>query len=462
MTKGIPVAPVGTTEEARSGSLPVGDVSRHRGPVPCTALLPIRVEARSSSAHEGTPLGKGAAMKPMIRPWTLVLLLIAALLILDILTLDRAESQETVAANAVAQPAYDENGHLRLPADYREWIFVGSSLGMSYTEGEEMGHEMFHETLMEPGAYRHFVDTGEFADGTQLVLILHGTDESVLPQRRGRFAAEIHGVEMAVKDFGRFEEGWAYYGFGGTGGIRQTAEAFPKRSCHACHIEHAALDNVFVQFYPMLTEAAGVEVALRRVGDETDTGPGDVSGPMGAAMGAAMGVPAEPEAPQPNGGNAETRSDDPVATASSADSEARSGDGRSGDGRSGDGAAAARGSSGPASSSDVPVVAYAGLDPVMLVEGREEMGKAEIVEDFRGWRYQFASEPNRAAFAADPARYAPQNSSCLMMPGAPLQPDLFAVHEAKVYGFGSVNCREEFESDPAAMLPAPASGSSTS
>ena len=53
---------------------------------------------------------------------------------------------------------------------------------------------------MEPAAYEHFTRTGEFRDGTMLALLLHGVGENVQAQRRGRFAAEIHGVEMAVKD----------------------------------------------------------------------------------------------------------------------------------------------------------------------------------------------------------------------------------------------------------------------
>lgn len=339
-------------------------------------------------------------------------LLIAALITLSTTYIDVAQSQESTQAS-VAMPAYDEQGHLRLPPNHREWIFIGSSLGMSYSEGA-VGHEMFHETLMEPGAYRHFVDTGEFADGSQFVLILHGTGESVLPMRQGRFAAEIHGVEMAVKDSNRSGEEWAYYGFGGMGGVRQTAEAFPNGSCHDCHVEHAALDNVFAQFYPMLTEAAGVEVALRYVGDESDVGPSEIAGP-----GAAMMAPVEPH---PDDEAVATTGSDPTGTETAATHE------------------------------ESHVVAYAGLDPVMLVEGREEMGKAEIVEDYDGWRYQFASEPNRAAFASDPQRYAPQNDTCLMSPGAPIEADLFAVHEGKVYGFASVNCREEFKSDPDGAL----------
>ena len=293
-------------------------------------------------------------MKTILRRTSLVLPLIA-IVVLAAPYFGRAQSREASGSSRVSMPSYDEQGQLLLPGDYRQWIFVGSSLGLSYSEGVQT-HEMFHETLMEPGAYHHFVDTGEFADGTQLVLILHGTAEGVLPGRRGRFANEIHGVEMAVKDFGRFEEGWAYYGFGGMQGIRTTAEAFPKGSCHDCHAEHAALDNVFAQFYPMLTEAAGVQLAVRHVGDEPDTGaPVEISE---AESSAEMDLPGE-------------------------------------------------------------VLACAGLDPVMLIEGREEMGKAEIVQDHKGWRYQFASEPNRVAFAADPDRYVPRNEVCGVMPHPP-------------------------------------------
>src|SRR5215207_4520995 len=126
-------------------------------------------------------------------------------------------SQASPPEPAVGQPMprYDQDRALQLPANYREWVFVGSSLGLSYSEGQDAGHVMFHETLMEPTAYQHFVKTGTFREGTMLVLMLHGTGTSVLPGRRGQFAAELHGVEMAVKDGSRVPEGWAYYNFGG-------------------------------------------------------------------------------------------------------------------------------------------------------------------------------------------------------------------------------------------------------
>ena len=75
---------------------------------------------------------------------------------------------------------------------------------------------MFNTTLMEPTAYRHFVQTGEFREGTMLALILQGIGTNATPARQGQFATDVHVVEMAVKDKGRVPEGWAYYQFGGS------------------------------------------------------------------------------------------------------------------------------------------------------------------------------------------------------------------------------------------------------
>ena len=165
-------------------------------------------------------------------------------------------------SGAPVMPAYDAQKRLLLPADYRQWILVGSSLGMGYSEGRG-GMEMFNHVLMEPTAYEHYRRTGKFREGTQFVLLLHGLGEGVLPQRTGHFADEIHGVEMAVKDSTAFEDGWAYFGFGGMGDIRDRAMAFDSASCNSCHAEHAAQDNVFLQFYPLLREAAPVASAKR-------------------------------------------------------------------------------------------------------------------------------------------------------------------------------------------------------
>jgi hypothetical protein len=90
-----------------------------------------------------------------------------------------------------------------------------------------------------------------------LVLILHAVDEGAVPSRHGQYAAAVHGVEMAVKDHSRVPEGWAYYGFGDAprAGV-STAQPNPAASCHSCHAKNAARDNVFLQFYSLLSAAA--------------------------------------------------------------------------------------------------------------------------------------------------------------------------------------------------------------
>ena len=170
-----------------------------------------------------------------------------------------AQQRQTATVTSLdVMPRYDVNRNLILPDDYRRWILVGSSLGLSYAEGGQAGHQMFNTTLMEPSAYRHFVETGTFREGTMFALIGQGIGTNATPARQGQFATDVHMIELAVKDSKRVPERWAYYGFGGpmAGGYRTSAAPQPKASCYDCHTKHAAQDNVFMQFYGLLNEAA--------------------------------------------------------------------------------------------------------------------------------------------------------------------------------------------------------------
>jgi hypothetical protein len=168
------------------------------------------------------------------------------------------QPRQVAVTSAQAMPRYDVNRNLLLPDDYRHWVLAGSSLGLSYSEGEQAGHEMFNTTLMEPTAYRHFVETGTFREGSMLVLIMQGIGTNAMPARKGQYATDVHVLEMAVKDSKRVPEGWAYYDFGGpmAGGYRVSAAPQPRASCYDCHVKHAARDHVFTQFYGLLNEAA--------------------------------------------------------------------------------------------------------------------------------------------------------------------------------------------------------------
>ncbi len=157
---------------------------------------------------------------------------------------------------SMVKPSYDEEGALRVPTDYREWVFVGASLGLSYSEEiKREGPGRFHHVYMQPEAYRQYRDEGTFPEKTMLVMENYSAGSKENPNLHGHFEDKRVGLEVALKDSDQFEDGWAYFNFTAAKGFRQTAKAFPKAACYDCHAEHAQDDNVFVQFYPILREA---------------------------------------------------------------------------------------------------------------------------------------------------------------------------------------------------------------
>ncbi len=105
-------------------------------------------------------------------------------------------------------------------------------------------------------------------------------------------------------------------------------------------------------------------------------------------------------------------------------------------------------------SGDAARLAIKGLDPVALLGGKEVAGDPAIQVRHGAFVYQFANAENRARFEAEPERFAFQlGGHCAVMPRAAANPDLFAVHEGRLYGFGSPGCRTSFLADPAAYKP---------
>ena len=88
-----------------------------------------------------------------------------------------------------------------------------------------------------------------------LALVVRETDVGAAPAADGHVAGALAALEIAVKDGERFDGDWAYFDFTADGGaVRDRAAPFPRAACQACHARHAARDNVFLQFYPVLRE----------------------------------------------------------------------------------------------------------------------------------------------------------------------------------------------------------------
>ncbi len=105
-----------------------------------------------------------------------------------------------------------------------------------------------------------------------------------------------------------------------------------------------------------------------------------------------------------------------------------------------------------------PQLALRGLDPVLLTQGREEVGSEENFEAEGAHLYYFVNQENRKLFTLDPKRYGIQNDECPVVPGASTWPDLFSVYEGRIYTFASEGCIETFDADPESFLQPPSSG----
>ena len=147
------------------------------------------------------------------------------------------------------EPRYAADGRLLRPEGVDRWVLVGASLGQGYRDATEEGPGMFHRVYLEPSAYEYFLRIGGFREGTMLALVIRRPERRVPPSRTGWTEGELAAIEISVKDRSRFEGGWAYFDFGRSA---ERAEALPRERCASCHSRHAALDNVFVQFYPQL------------------------------------------------------------------------------------------------------------------------------------------------------------------------------------------------------------------
>jgi hypothetical protein len=156
--------------------------------------------------------------------------------------------------------AFEGKDTMVRPNGYREWIFVGSSLGLRYNpedEKQESGTLEYKNVYIDPAAYREFSKTGKFPDGTVLVLETASSETKNEPGLQGSFQKEYLGLSAAVKDSKRFEDGWAYFRFGDSSRtLKQKASPAPKEACYDCHRQKAAIDNVFTQFYPVLRAVA--------------------------------------------------------------------------------------------------------------------------------------------------------------------------------------------------------------
>jgi hypothetical protein len=170
-------------------------------------------------------------------------------------------------------PRYTNGTSLIRPADYREWMFLSSGLGMTYDPavgsppaGSPSGPG-FGNVFVNPSSYRRFMQTGTWPNGT--IFILEGRSSSTEGSinKGGRFQTQLAGIEAEVKD-SAFPDGWAFFNFGRGQSIQDVAEPLSgdllvRGQCVECHTKNTAVERTFVQFYPTLLEVARQKGTLK-------------------------------------------------------------------------------------------------------------------------------------------------------------------------------------------------------
>ena len=157
-------------------------------------------------------------------------------------------------------PSYTADGELRLPEDYREWVYLSSGFDMSYNPAISMDQHMFDNVFVNPEAYQSFLKTGTWPDKTMFVLETRPAESKGSINKAGQFqGTSLMGVGVHIKDESRFPGKWAFFGFGDA----KTAKMIPTSAdCYSCHAQHAAVDTTFVQFYPTLLSIAATKGTL--------------------------------------------------------------------------------------------------------------------------------------------------------------------------------------------------------
>lgn len=174
-------------------------------------------------------------MKPLVLAVALLVVLIAP-----------SSAQES---DRIDVARFDADGNLVLPANFDDWVFLGSSLGPQYdSDGFDPDSPgMFQVARMEPTAYAAFIETGRFVDGTMFVLHFYGAQQKISINRGGFVMDDLHFAEIHYKD-SKYPDGFNFFSF--APGAKTATEFSLPNGCVECHRRDGAYDGVFVQFYP--------------------------------------------------------------------------------------------------------------------------------------------------------------------------------------------------------------------
>jgi hypothetical protein len=186
------------------------------------------------------------------------------MLVLALFYVSSATSQSKVDLDVAR---FSTDGKLLKPADLDQWVFLGTSLGMGYNQPQsnDGGPGQFQVVLMEPRAYKYFLENGKYAPGSMFLLSFFNAEQKRSINKTGFVQSNLAAYEIHLIDPSRVPDGRVFYMFGAQD---TQGNALPKgNNCVTCHVGHGAFDGTFAQFYPTIRDRIPKEALERALKD---------------------------------------------------------------------------------------------------------------------------------------------------------------------------------------------------
>ena len=143
---------------------------------------------------------------------------------------------------------------MAVPDNYRQWVFLTSSLDLDYNTAAPRSQHMLDNVFVDPKAFAAFQKTGTWPVGAILIKENRNAESTGTLSKAGQFQAGVKNLEIHIKDGKRFAGGWSF--FVSPDGKAPGALRPLSANCYSCHQDHGAVDTTFVQFYPTLMPVA--------------------------------------------------------------------------------------------------------------------------------------------------------------------------------------------------------------
>lgn len=171
------------------------------------------------------------------------------------------------AAKSLNVAQLTADGKLTKPKDLEQWVFLGTSLGMGYNQPQAStpGPGQFQVVLMEPSAYRYFMEHGHYAPGSMFLLSFYNADQKRSINKTGFVQSNLTNYEIHLVDPAIAQDGRTFYVFGAK---EVLGTPLPKgNDCVRCHAAHGAFNGTFAQFYPAIRERIPPEALAKALED---------------------------------------------------------------------------------------------------------------------------------------------------------------------------------------------------